>query len=93
MEILIDNTYFNQNYNPVFIKNEINFKLPNICIKIDDDASHDVDECCICFEKSDIKTSCGHFGCFDCFKQLNKTIGCPYCRQEILHYRKIEYSK
>lgn len=44
--------------------------------------------CCICYEKSNIETSCGHFGCEECF-MLIPDHKCPYCRQFITDYFKI----
>jgi hypothetical protein len=47
-------------------------------------------ECCICYEKANLETSCGHFGCEDCFA-LIANHDCPYCRQFITDYFKIKY--
>ena len=45
-------------------------------------------ECCICYETSNIKTNCGHYGCEECFIKLKSNI-CPYCRQNITQYNRI----
>ena len=46
------------------------------------------ENCCICYEKSNIETSCGHFGCEECFSLIPDHT-CPYCRQFITDYFKI----
>lgn len=46
------------------------------------------ENCCICYETANIETSCGHFGCEDCFS-LIADHNCPYCRQFITDYFKI----
>ena len=45
--------------------------------------------CCVCYDKADIETSCGHFGCEDCFTKIADHT-CPYCRQFITDYFKIK---
>lgn len=45
-------------------------------------------ECCICYETSNIKTNCGHYGCEECFSKLKQKI-CPYCRQDITEISRI----
>ena len=42
-------------------------------------------ECYICYSKSNIKTSCGHYGCEDCFIRWGRK-KCPICRQEVNYY-------
>ena len=44
--------------------------------------------CCVCYEKADIETSCGHYGCEDCFTRIADPT-CPYCRQFITDYFKL----
>ncbi len=44
--------------------------------------------CPVCYEKADIETSCGHYGCEDCFSRIPDHT-CPYCRQFITDYFKI----
>jgi hypothetical protein len=44
--------------------------------------------CPVCYEKADIETSCGHFGCEDCFSKIADHT-CPYCRQFITDYFKL----
>ena len=44
--------------------------------------------CCVCYEKADIETSCGHYGCEDCFTRIADHT-CPYCRQFITDYFKL----
>jgi hypothetical protein len=46
------------------------------------------ENCCICYEKSNIETSCGHFGCEECLSLIPDHT-CPYCRQFITDYFKI----
>jgi len=46
------------------------------------------EECCVCYELSDIQTNCGHYVCQRCFNKLNDK--CPYCRSQISEYYKIE---
>ena len=46
------------------------------------------EECCVCFEKADTLTSCGHYGCLNCFNKLYNN-DCPLCRQKITEYYKI----
>ena len=48
----------------------------------------DSENCCICYEKSNIETSCGHYGCEDCLSLISDHT-CPYCRQFITDYYKI----
>ena len=45
--------------------------------------------CCVCYEPSNLKTDCNHYGCHDCFVKLNNI--CPYCRQKIKEYYKIKF--
>ena len=45
--------------------------------------------CCVCYDKADIETSCGHYGCEDCFTKIADHT-CPYCRQFITDYFKIK---
>jgi len=41
-------------------------------------------DCCICLEKAECKTSCNHDLCVKCFKNSYRTTGnCPMCRKEI----------
>ena len=44
--------------------------------------------CPVCYCKADIETSCGHYGCEDCFSRIADHT-CPYCRQFITDYFKI----
>lgn len=44
--------------------------------------------CCVCYDPATLKTDCNHYGCDRCFIKLNNK--CPYCRQEIDEYYKIE---
>jgi hypothetical protein len=37
--------------------------------------------CCVCWEKSNMKTPCGHHICKDCFYYLPK-MECPMCRRK-----------
>ena len=60
-------------YNPNVKKRNLNLESNN---------------CCICYEKSNIETSCGHFGCEECFSLISDH-KCPYCRQVITDYFKI----
>ena len=46
------------------------------------------DECCICYDKTLIKTSCGHFLCVECWHRMKNISECPYCR-----HKKIKMSK
>jgi len=46
------------------------------------------EDCCICYNTSNVRTSCGHYGCEECFVQWNRS-SCPYCRQEINYYVKL----
>jgi hypothetical protein len=39
-------------------------------------------ECCICLEKSDNYTNCGHNTCFPCIEKCDKII-CPVCKTKI----------
>ena len=39
-------------------------------------------ECVVCFEMTNVRTSCGHFVCKSCQNCLQKS-ECPYCRQVI----------
>ena len=45
--------------------------------------------CCVCYDKADIETSCGHYGCEECFTRIADHT-CPYCRQFITDYFKIK---
>ena len=40
------------------------------------------DCCCVCLEKTDVLTSCGHLVCSTCMKRVRPT--CPYCRQTMI---------
>ena len=37
------------------------------------------DCCCVCLEKTDTLTSCGHLVCAGCMERVRPI--CPYCRQ------------
>jgi ankyrin repeat protein len=50
----------------------------------------EANDCSICYERSDAKTSCGHYGCVSCFKRIDRNL-CPYCKQEITYYLNITY--
>jgi hypothetical protein len=39
-------------------------------------------ECCICYDKTLIKTSCGHFLCVECWHCMKNISECPYCRHK-----------
>lgn len=45
-------------------------------------------ECCICYDKTLIKTSCEHFLCVECWSKMKNISECPYCR-----HKKINISK
>ena len=45
--------------------------------------------CCVCYDRADIETSCGHYGCEECFARIADHT-CPYCRQFITDYFKIK---
>jgi len=42
-------------------------------------------DCVICYNTSNVKTSCGHDGCEDCFITWGRK-SCPVCRQDIKHF-------
>jgi len=42
----------------------------------------DSDECCICYELTNMKTYCNHTLCKDCYDELNDKI-CPLCRTNL----------
>jgi hypothetical protein len=53
------------------------------------DSTHtNSNECCICYDKTLIKTSCGHFLCVECWECMKDISECPYCR-----HKKIKISK
>ena len=56
--------------------------------KINKEHFDNVDSCYICYEKSDLYTSCKHFYCNNCLSRhyLHNDIKCPYCRKENLEY-------
>lgn len=61
--------------------NQINGDI-NIIAKIKDMAFNN--ECCICLEEANCKTSCNHELCVQCFKKSYNTNGsCPMCRKDI----------
>jgi len=52
----------------------------------------EIDECCVCYEKNNVLTSCEHNLCRTCFEKLTCNIDyddmiklkeCPYCRKDI----------
>jgi len=45
-----------------------------------------MEECCVCLENCDTKTSCNHALCGDCFVQM-KSSSCPLCRCYIDDFR------
>jgi hypothetical protein len=49
---------------------------------------NNIDSCYICYEKSNLYTSCKHFYCNNCLSRhyLHNDIKCPYCRKENLEY-------
>lgn len=46
---------------------------------------HNIEECYICYSKSNVYTSCKHFYCFDCLEKYfsYNNNNCPYCRNQI----------
>ena len=44
-------------------------------------------ECCVCYERSYLKTDCGHSICEKCFLKISNV--CPYCRNTIKKYFEI----
>ena len=44
----------------------------------------DIDDCCVCHEKTKLKTNCGHTLCAICWGQLKKRL-CPICRNCLHH--------
>ena len=46
-------------------------------------------ECCVCYDKTLIKTSCEHFLCVECWSNMKKTFECPYCRHTRIKISKI----
>jgi hypothetical protein len=51
-----------------------------------------INNCCICYEESNVKTNCGHYGCEECFEKLD-ILGhnnCPICRRTIEYLNKIK---
>lgn len=47
---------------------------------------NNTEECCVCYEKTNSKTSCGHSICYRCVKKVKKKEGdrdCPMCRKTI----------
>jgi len=40
------------------------------------------DCCCVCLEKTNAVTSCGHLVCAECMERVRPT--CPYCRQTMI---------
>ena len=56
--------------------------------KIEKESLNNNDSCYICYEKSNLYTSCKHFYCNDCLSRhyLHNHIKCPYCKTENLEY-------
>ncbi len=55
----------------VFCKNEVVYHR-SFC------KSDPIEECCVCFENTNLMTSCGHIVCPDCIEKVDR---CPICRQ------------
>ena len=49
----------------------------------------EVDDCCICFEKSNVVTKCNHYICEDCLMRI-KQRRCPYCRENLDSYYSVK---
>jgi len=55
--------------------------------EVDDDIleflGHELDDCCVCYQKINYKMKCNHYVCYDCYDQIEKVNGfppCPMCR-------------
>ena len=58
-------------------------ELEDLTISLFGDAP-DIDECCVCYEKTKLKTNCKHTLCLPCWNQL-KEDKCPMCRGELIY--------
>lgn len=62
------------------------------------DSINDTDNCCVCYEKSELVTNCTHYYCVYCVNRLYEKINisyeknnkCAMCRQYISEFYKIE---
>ena len=57
-----------------------------------------MNECCICYQKTENITNCGHYVCLECFSKLKMDIiedkfiifikgtKCPLCRLYIMYF-------
>jgi len=51
----------------------------------------DADECCVCYDKTTVKTKCNHTLCLECISKMKKFIpqtsrnyiNCPMCKQKV----------
>ena len=58
---------------------DIIYKMPVLpCAEFIDDL------CCVCMDKTNTKTNCGHIICLDCVNKVNHHT-CPMCRGKIEH--------
>lgn len=85
--IKITNWYIKNIYYDLYQSGEYDKILYKLGFKIDENNNDFKDEnCIICYNSSDIKTSCNHFFCKECLLRLLIIYNekkCPYCRQEI----------
>ena len=82
-----DNSEVSQWINTLVTGGEVKELIFSIEIEMDASSPN---ECCICYETADLQTTCGHFGCEECFSMIPDH-ECPYCRQFITDYIKINY--
>lgn len=62
------------------------FKTINVVEPFEDKYLDDelIDECCVCLDKTNMKTNCGHYLCVLCWDNL-KNKDCPMCREEEIY--------
>jgi hypothetical protein len=68
----------------------VSYSITKLKCKFSEKVEKDnINECSICFSKSNAKTSCNHYGCEDCFIKWGRK-NCPVCRQKIDFFIKLE---
>lgn len=74
--------------------NYSNIKINNI-LGLDVFCYNNIDcgDCCVCYDKTLIKTSCSHFLCVDCWSKINNISMCPYCRKKKIKVSTIKIIK
>ena len=79
----------NNRYEILAEKNKIiGYSITKLKCKFIEKVNNNIHICNICYSKSNVKTSCKHYGCEDCFIRWGRK-NCPVCRRKVEYYIQI----